>query len=37
MNLIWHDFFAFGNAETDTFSVVYRRTHGNYGLVVPDL
>lgn len=37
MNLIGHDFFAFANAETDTFSVVYRRTDGNYGLLVPDL
>lgn len=36
MNLIGHDFFAFHNSDVDTFSVVYRRNDGNYGLLVPD-
>lgn len=33
MELLGHDFFAFLNAETDQFNVLYRRRDGNYGLL----
>ncbi|BDG61720.1 ribosome hibernation-promoting factor, HPF/YfiA family [Caldinitratiruptor microaerophilus] len=36
MNLLGHDFYVFANAETDRFSVVYRRKDGNYGLIEPE-
>ena len=35
MELLDHDFFLFRNAETDTHSVVYRRTDGDYGVIEP--
>jgi putative sigma-54 modulation protein len=37
MELIDHDFFLFKNADTDRFSVLYKRKDGNYGLIEPDL
>lgn len=33
MNLLNHDFFVFRDAETETVSVVYRRSDGKYGLI----
>jgi putative sigma-54 modulation protein len=33
MNLLEHEFFAFKNTEDDSFSVVYRRKNGGYGLI----
>ena len=36
MELLDHDFFLFHNAETDKYSVVYRRTDGDYGMIEPD-
>lgn len=34
MNLLEHEFFAFRNMDDeDSFSVVYRRRHGGYGLI----
>ena len=37
MNLVGHDFFVFLNAETNTINVVYKRKHGKYGLIEPEL
>jgi len=37
MELIGHEFFMFDNADTDRFSVLYKRKDGNYGLIEPDL
>jgi putative sigma-54 modulation protein len=37
MELLSHDFFIFFNAENDQFSVLYRRTDGDYGLIEPEL
>ncbi len=35
MNLLEHEFYAFRNAdEGDAFSVVYKRNHGDYGLIM---
>lgn len=36
MELLDHDFFLFHNNETGKFSVVYRRTDGDYGMIEPD-
>lgn len=36
MELLGHTFFVFTDAETDLVNVVYRRTDGNYGLIVPE-
>ena len=33
MNLLNHDFFVFRDADTETVSVVYRRSDGKYGLI----
>jgi putative sigma-54 modulation protein len=35
MELLGHSFFMFFNASTQTINVLYRRTHGGYGLLVP--
>lgn len=35
MELLSHDFFFFFNGESDKFSVVYRRSDGDYGLIEP--
>ncbi len=37
MELLGHDFFAFYDATADSFSVVYRRRGGGYGLLQPEL
>ncbi|MCC5909268.1 MAG: ribosome-associated translation inhibitor RaiA [Clostridiaceae bacterium] len=36
MELIGHNFFVFGNADTDEVNVVYKRKDGNYGLIEPE-
>ncbi len=36
MNLLEHGFYAFKNQEDDSFSVVYRRNDGDYGLISAD-
>ncbi len=36
MNLLGHEFFMFGNADTQEVNVVYRRKDGNYGLIEPE-
>jgi len=33
MELLGHDFFAFMNADTDAFAVVYKRKKNHYGLI----
>lgn len=35
MELLGHSFFMFFNASTQTINVLYRRTNGGYGLLVP--
>lgn len=35
MDLLGHDFFVFSNADTEEVNVVYRRKHGDYGLIEP--
>ena len=37
MDLLGHDFFVFFDAATESFSVLYRRKDGNYGLLQPEL
>jgi len=37
MNLIGHSFYVFMNADTEQMNVVYRRKHGGYGLLEPEL
>ena len=36
MELLGHDFFLFINADSDMFSLLYRRRDGNYGLIEPE-
>lgn len=36
MELVGHDFFFFKNEEDQTFTVLYRRKDGSYGLLAPD-
>ncbi len=36
MNLLEHEFFVFKNQDDDSFSVVYRRRGGGYGLIEAD-
>lgn len=36
MNLIGHSFYVFINADTEQMNVVYRRRHGDYGLLEPE-
>lgn len=33
MNLIGHEFYVFLNSETDATAIVYKRKHGDYGLI----
>lgn len=35
MEMLGHDFFFFLNAETEQYSVVYRRKAGGYGWIIP--
>jgi len=37
MELLGHNFFVFYNANDGQVNVIYRRTHGDYGLLVPEL
>jgi putative sigma-54 modulation protein len=37
MELLGHDFFMFFNADTNEMCVVYRRSNGGYGVLVPRL
>lgn len=37
MELLGHNFFVFTNANTDEFSVVYKRKRGQYGLIEPTI
>lgn len=37
MELLSHDFFIFFNVDSDRFSVLYRRSDGNYGLIESEL
>ena len=37
MELLSHDFFIFFNADNDHFSILYRRSDGDYGLIEPEL
>jgi len=37
MELLGHDFYVFFNPETASVNVVYRRTHGDYGLLQPEM
>ena len=37
MELLGHDFFVFYNAEEEGINVLYRRTGGGYGLLIPEL
>ena len=37
MNLLNHDFFVFFDADDEAVSVVYKRSDGNYGLILPEL
>ncbi len=36
MDLLGHNFFVFGNADSNVINVVYRRKDGNYGLIEPE-
>eukprot|EP00898_Chlorokybus_atmophyticus_P005487 jgi/Chlat1/593/Chrsp103S00948 len=35
MQMVDHDFYVFRNAENGIINVLYQRTHGGYGLIVP--
>lgn len=37
MELLGHSFFIFFNAETESMNVVYKRTNGGYGLLIPEI
>ncbi|MBE0480637.1 MAG: ribosome-associated translation inhibitor RaiA [Dehalococcoidia bacterium] len=37
MELLSHDFFIFFNSDKNQFSVIYRRSDGDYGLIEPEL
>lgn len=37
MNLIGHSFYVFMNSESEQMNVVYRRKHGGYGLLEPEI
>ena len=36
MNLLGHSFFMFEDADSGKYAVVYRRSEGNYGLIIPE-
>ncbi|MCA9915024.1 MAG: ribosome-associated translation inhibitor RaiA [Anaerolineae bacterium] len=37
MELLGHSFFLFFNPESNSVNVVYKRTNGGYGLLIPDV
>ena len=37
MELLGHTFFVFFNANDGQVNIIYRRTHGDYGLLIPEL
>jgi putative sigma-54 modulation protein len=37
MELLGHDFYIFYNQDTTGVSVVYKRTNGSYGLLIPEM
>jgi putative sigma-54 modulation protein len=37
MELLGHNFFLFYNMNTNAINVIYKRTSGGYGLLVPSL
>lgn len=37
MEFLGHNFFLFVNSESDTLSVVYQRSDGDYGMIEPEL
>ena len=36
MNLLGHSFYAFEDADSGSTCVVYKRTSGSYGLIIPE-
>ena len=36
MNLLGHSFYVYRSADTGGIQVVYRRTDGGYGVLVPE-
>jgi putative sigma-54 modulation protein len=36
MNLLHHNFFVYFDADDEAVSIVYKRTDGNYGLILPE-
>jgi len=36
MNLLGHSFYVFEDADTSDTCIVYKRSSGSYGLIVPD-
>jgi putative sigma-54 modulation protein len=36
MELLDHDFFLFFDADANTYAVLYRRRHGDYGMIIPE-
>jgi putative sigma-54 modulation protein len=36
MELLGHDFFLFFDADANTYVVLYRRRHGDYGMIIPE-
>lgn len=37
MELLGHDFFLFHDADLELFAVLYRRSAGDYGVIIPEL
>lgn len=36
MDLLGHDFYFFNNSDASTFSVLYRRSDGDFGILIPE-
>lgn len=37
LNLVNHDFYVFTNSRTKKINVIYKRKHGDYGLIQPEI
>ena len=37
LNLVSHDFYVFLNSKTEKVNVIYKRKHGDYGLIQPEI